>query len=101
MPTQAEASIWKGSHGPTPAVSSAEANSEVQPRTNPKPGPKTRPPRISRKNTSSMPAMPGGQPAHDGVDRGEHAEHREHLGVHAALGELRQADHDHDRQQQR
>ena len=31
IPTQAEASIWKGSHGPTPAVISAEANSEVQP----------------------------------------------------------------------
>ena len=38
MPTQAEASIWNGSHGPTPAVSSAEANSEVQPSTKPKPG---------------------------------------------------------------
>src|SRR5690606_17076778 len=52
------ASIWYGSHGPTPAVTSAEANSEVQPSTNPKPGPNTRPPRISRKNTSSIPAVP-------------------------------------------
>ena len=62
MPTQAEQSIWYGSHGPTPAVISAEAKSDVQPSTNPKPGPKTRPPRISRKNVSSTPATPGEMP---------------------------------------
>ena len=35
MPTQAETSIWKGSHGPTPAVSNAEANRDVQPSAKP------------------------------------------------------------------
>ncbi len=59
MPTHAATSIWYGSHGPTPAVTSAEANRLVQPSTNPKPGPKTRPPSTSRKKTSSTPAMPG------------------------------------------
>ena len=37
-------------------MSRAEANSEVQPSTNPNAGPNTRPARISRKNTSSTPA---------------------------------------------
>ena len=50
IPTHADTSIWNGSHGPTPAVSRAEANSDVQPSTKPKPGPNTRPARISRKN---------------------------------------------------
>ena len=39
MPIHADATIWNGSHGPTPAVSSADANSDVQPSTKPKPGP--------------------------------------------------------------
>ncbi len=39
IPTHADTIIWKGSHGPTPAVSRADAKSEVQPRTNPNPGP--------------------------------------------------------------
>ena len=57
MPTQAAQSIWYGSHGPTPAVISAEANSDVQPEHEAeararRPGP----PRISRKNVSSTPA---------------------------------------------
>ena len=43
IPTQAATSIWKGSHGPTPAVISADANSDVQPSTKPNPGPNTRP----------------------------------------------------------
>ena len=58
IPIQAATSIWYGSHGPTPAVISADANSDVQPSTKPNPGPKTRPARISRKNTSSTPAVP-------------------------------------------
>ena len=62
IPTQAETSIWNGSHGPTPAVISAEANSDVTPSTNPNPGPKTRPARISRKKTSSMPPVPAEMP---------------------------------------
>ena len=37
---------------------SAEANSVVDPSTNPNPGPNTRPPRTSRKNTGSMPPVP-------------------------------------------
>ena len=51
MPTQAAHIIWNGSHGPTPAVSRAEANSDVTPSTKPKPAPNTRPARISRKKT--------------------------------------------------
>ena len=39
-------------------MSSADANTEVQPRTKPKPGPKTRPASTSRKNTVSIPASP-------------------------------------------
>src|SRR4051812_40064452 len=62
IPTQAETSIWYGSHGPTPPVSRADANSEVQPRTNPNPGPNTRPARIRTKKTSSTPAVPGESP---------------------------------------
>ena len=57
-PTHAAPSIWKGSHGPTPPVMRADANRVVAPRTKPKPAPKTRPPRTSRKNTVSSPAVP-------------------------------------------
>ena len=59
MPTQAEMSIWYGSHGPTPAVISAEANNDVHPSAKPNPGPSTRPEMISRKKTSSTPESPG------------------------------------------
>ena len=38
-PTQPDASIWNGSHGPSPPVSTAEANIVVVPSTKPKPGP--------------------------------------------------------------
>ena len=38
-PTHDAASIWNGSHGPTPPVRIADANSVVDPRTKPKPGP--------------------------------------------------------------
>src|SRR5699024_11355053 len=38
-PTQPAASIWNGSHGPTPPVSSAEENSVLTPSRNPNPGP--------------------------------------------------------------
>src|SRR5882724_11753064 len=58
MPTHAEANIWYGSHGPTPPVSSAEANSDVQPSANPKPGPNTRPASTRMKNIVSTPAVP-------------------------------------------
>src|SRR5215218_8913910 len=57
-PTQPAASIWKGSHGPTPAVSRALANSVTEPRTSPKPRPSARPASTSRKNTGSKPAAP-------------------------------------------
>ncbi len=39
-------------------MSSAEANIEIEPSRKPKPGPNTRPARISRKKTVSMPAVP-------------------------------------------
>src|SRR5579875_1603068 len=58
MATQAEPNIWYGSQGPTPAVSSADANMDVQPSAKPKPGPYTRPASTSRKNTISTPAVP-------------------------------------------
>ncbi|KIX76563.1 hypothetical protein SF23_16560 [Streptomyces sp. MBRL 10] len=58
MPTNAQPNIWYGIQGPTPPVMSAEANSEVQPRVKPKPGPYTRPARTRMKNTVSMPAVP-------------------------------------------
>src|ERR1700733_6518448 len=58
IPTQAQPNIWYGIHGPTPPVSSAEANSEVQPSANPNPAPNTRPARTRMKNTVSMPAVP-------------------------------------------
>ena len=58
MPIQAQPNIWYGIHGPTPPVSSADANSDVQPSAKPKPAPNTRPASTSRKNTVSMPAVP-------------------------------------------
>src|SRR5262249_54861869 len=58
MPTHAAPNIWYGSHGPTPPVSIAEANRDVQPSAKPNPAPYTRPPRMSRKNTISTPAVP-------------------------------------------
>ncbi len=58
MPTKAQPNIWYGIHGPTPPVMSAEANSDVQPSVNPKPGPKTRPASTRTKNTVSTPAVP-------------------------------------------
>src|SRR6478736_8759685 len=57
-PIQAAPSIWNGSHGPTPPVSSADTNSVSAPSTNPKPRPSTRPAGINRKNTGSKPATP-------------------------------------------
>ena len=38
-PTHDAASIWNGSHGPTPPVRIADANSVVDPSTKPNPGP--------------------------------------------------------------
>src|SRR5580658_352503 len=58
MPTQAQPNIWYGIHGPTPAVSSADANSDVQPSAKPNPAPYTRPASTSMKNTVSIPAVP-------------------------------------------
>ncbi len=58
MPIQAQPNIWYGSQGPTPPVSSADANRDVQPSANPKPAPNTRPASTSRKNTVSTPAVP-------------------------------------------
>src|SRR4051794_6033866 len=58
MPTHAQPNIWYGSHGPTPPVMSADANSVVHPSAKPKPGPSARPPITSKKNTSSTPAVP-------------------------------------------
>ena len=100
IPTQADTSIWNGSHGPTPAVISAEANSEVHAEHEAeararRPGPA----RISRKKISSTPPVPARDAAQDRVDRAEHAEDREHPGVQAALAELGEHHRDHDRQQ--
>ena len=52
-----------------PAVSSADANSDVQPSRKPNPDPNTLPARMSRKNTVSMP-LSRRQRAKSGVDRG-------------------------------
>ena len=57
-PIHAHANIWYGIHGPTPPVMSADANSVVQPRLNPKPGPSARPPITRRKKIVSTPAVP-------------------------------------------
>ena len=98
MPIHAEAIIWNGSHGPTPAVSSADANSDVQPSTNPNPGPRPAPASTSRKNTVSIPAVPAPSGRSAALIADEHAEHRQRLGVHAALGQLGEHDHDQHRQ---
>jgi hypothetical protein len=58
MPTQALANIWYGIHGPTPPVIRADENRVVHPSTKPNPAPNTRPARIRRKNSVSMPAVP-------------------------------------------
>src|ERR1700722_1252515 len=58
MPPHAQRNIWYGSHGPTPPVSSAEANSDVQPSAKPKPAPYTLPASTRMKKTVSMPAVP-------------------------------------------
>src|SRR3984957_10068867 len=58
MPPHAQRNIWYGIHGPPPPVSSAEANSDVQPSAKPKPAPYTRPASTRMKNTVSMPAVP-------------------------------------------
>lgn len=52
------ASIWNGIHGPTPPVSSADANIVTEPSTKPNPGPRTRPLSTIRKNIGSIPAVP-------------------------------------------
>ncbi len=57
-PIHAHTNIWYGIHGPTPAVINADANSVVQPRLKPNPGPSARPPMTSRKKISSTPAVP-------------------------------------------
>ena len=58
-PTQAAASIWKGSQGPTPPVISAEAKNATAPSTKPNPRPKTRAERTRRNHSGSNPLMPG------------------------------------------
>ncbi len=64
-PTQPAASIWNGSHGPTPPVSNALPKSVSMPSTKPKPRPSTRPAGISKKNTGEAPdaSMPSGRNA--------------------------------------
>src|SRR3954447_13521701 len=57
-PTQPAASIWNGSHGPTPAVSRADVNSVTEPSTSPNPRPSARPASTRRKKTGSKPATP-------------------------------------------
>ena len=57
-PTQAAASIWKGSHGPTPPVMRADAARESAPSEKPKPGPSARPPRTRMNQMGSSPAVP-------------------------------------------
>src|SRR5881227_2573435 len=56
--TQPAATIWNGSHGPTPAVRSADANNVTAPSTNPNPRPSTRPAGIIRKKTAVKPVAP-------------------------------------------
>src|SRR4249919_2143249 len=57
-PTQAAPSIWNGSQGPTPPVTSAEAKSVTAPSTKPKPRPSARPPRTMSRNTGEKPVTP-------------------------------------------
>ena len=80
-PTHAAPSIWNGSQGPTPPVTSADANRVVAPSTKPNPAPNTRPPSTSRKNTVSRPGRAGAERSQRGTDGGEHAEHRDGLDV--------------------
>ena len=53
------ASIWNGSHGPTPPVIRADAKNATAPRTKPNPRPKTRAARMRRNHSGSNPLMPG------------------------------------------
>ena len=57
-PIHAAPIIWNGSHGPTPPVTSAEANMPIAPRQKPKPGPSARPPRTTTIHIGSKPACP-------------------------------------------
>ena len=97
-PTQDAASIWNGSHGPTPAVSSAEANSEVEPSTKPKPGSEHPAGQHEQEEDRLDAGGAGAERPQRGVDRGQHAEHRQRLGVDPAGGDLGQHD-DHEHRQ--
>ncbi len=100
-PIHAHANIWYGIHGPTPAVMSADANSVVQPRLKPKPGPSARPPENEQEEDQLDAGGARAERAQRRAEGREHAEQRERLGVEAALRHLREHDREHEQQQTR
>ena len=87
-PTHDAASIWNGSHGPMPPVSSADANSVVEPNTKPNPGPYTRPAEDEQEEHGFEAGGTGTHRAERRANRREDAEHRDRLRVHAAARHL-------------
>ena len=100
IPTQAAPSIWNGSHGPTPAVSSALANSVTAPST--KPNAASEDPTGDEEQEEDQLRSGGAaaERAQHGADGGEHAEQCHGLRVQAALGHLGQDDREQQREQQ-
>ena len=87
--------------GPTPPVTSADANSVVAPSTKPNPAPKTRPPRTSRKKTVSRPAVPAPSGRSAAPTAASTPSIATRLDVHAALADLGEDDGEQQRQHER
>ena len=100
-PTHDDASIWNGSHGPTPPVMSADAKRVVEPSTNPKRGAVDAPAEDEQEEHELDPAGARAQRSQGRTDRRQHAEHGERLRVHAPRGHLGEDDGDERRQDQR
>ncbi len=91
-PTQAAPNIWYGSHGPTPPVMIADANSVRAAEDDAEPGPEHPPGQDEREEHRLDPGGAGAEGPQRGADRRQDAEHRQRLGVDAALGDLGEHD---------
>ena len=101
QPTHAAPSIWNGSHGPTPPVTSARREQGGGAEHEPEPGPEHPAAEHQQEEHGLEAGGAGAERSQGGPDGGEHAEHRDGLDVHAALAHLGEHDGEQQRQHER
>ena len=90
-PTQDDASIWNGSHGPTPPVMQRRREQRGRPEHEPERRAVHAPAEHEQEEHELDAARAGAEGAEGRADGGEHAEHGEGLGVHAPRRSARRA----------